>query len=413
MKLKIRNPRLIKRKIQVNTNLKKGALIVLFFAISVILAEKSPNYRKLFYLTFPLIVFLLFYTKRWFIRANEVLKEFYFYIFFWLAFTFISIFFGLGTVNLPRFGKEVYFISSALMTAALIYTISKPETIEKALRLLIILVFLSVFIFDTENIIGLLKLDLYGFLVKSMSATESGLSFVAGICAIFFFLRKENLYFILSVVLVILGSKRITLLTVVVCIVLYYVLNPISKRVRLSRNLGALILLFINLGIILFLVRLGYGDFNEIIEQITGIPANMITMGRVTIISEVLDETNGIPILPKGIGYTNSILTDGTIRLPSISQMHSDILKYCIELGLICYVFIMFFLYRMASRNLSAIIVITYYSMLMITDNITIYFEVMFLVYLALLYFMLEGDRRQNDTVNKISLSNETQANNI
>jgi len=378
-----------KYKFVLSTKVSKGILVIFYFAIAIALSEKAPRFRQLFYLTLPLIITLFTYSPKLLLNTKPVIKDFYIFTLLWIVFASVSLFFGIGKLDYVRWFKEFYFIITAILSVALIFSISNVHNIEKGIKLLVLLVFFLVVLLDTSKLLLLLKLDIYNLLVNSASETESGLSFVAGTCILFFFTRKNKLFMLLSVIMLVLGSKRIAILAVLLCIVFYYIFNPLYQRFKTNKNLFALLFTLLNLLILTFLTNLAYGNFNDLIQNLFGIPPNFLFMGRVNLFSAMLDLTEGLPIVPKGLAYTTSVLESGALSHKGITLklMHSDILKYSVELGLPFYTILIFFLYRLASGNIFSVLIVLYYTILMITDNITIYFEVMFLMYLTLMFF--------------------------
>jgi hypothetical protein len=167
----------------------------------------------------------------------------------------------------------------------------------------------------------------------------------------------------------------------------------------------ALFFIGFNISVLFILFALSEGTFDEFIVTQIGISPGILFMGRLSVFKAVFDYTGNIPIIGKGLGYTTSILESGTLNV-GLELMHSDIIKYYIEFGLIGFSLLLFIFYRYGLLGGKSIYLVVYYNIIALTDNISIYMEVM-LIFYFLLQSMLNTKKKNSFEGKKESRSIE------
>lgn len=378
--------------IKIKSKVKLSVALLIFFCITIFLRNFVAQLRHLNYLVFPLALLFVFAGSQAKIKIHEERKEFFIYTIFWIAIMISSLLFNFSELSKVRFVKEFYFISASLISVVLLYSFASTDNIARALKYLLWLSLILAVVAYREAIIDLLKFNIIDFLVSSTSDTETILSYFIGVLALYFFLRKDKKLFLLSLFLVLISSKRAVYLGVSVCIIAYYFLKPFEKKIVNNRNFVAVLFTLLNLAIAYFIFLLVDGYFDDLIIQHIGVSPNYLFKGRVATYKLVLDYTDGLPLFPKGLGYTNGVLKQ--LNFP-LELMHSDLLKYYIEFGIILSSCLTFLLYKMCARSYSAFIVLLYYIFNSLVGNITIYLEFMLIFYVVIVYFILTDSQKQ------------------
>lgn len=388
MKVKLNIP----TKITFNTKVKTGLLILLFISFAIVLTIKFPILRYVKYLIFPALLVTNIVQERPAIRLNRVDKNYFYYTLLWILASLLSVFIGSvlngpGEISLSRFVKEFYFINTALLSVVLLFNISNQQSIQKGFRFFIIVAFLYYFVIKFSSVLSLLsyRSSIFYFVTPP---TENHYTTIFGAAFIYFLVKKDKKMMVLSLLLTIIGAKRIVFLAVIATTGLYFFLKPFSKIILNSKAVVIAMAIFMNFAVAIALVALTYGFFDDIIFDLTGIPPNWLFSGRVAMYKDVFDYMGSVPLLPKGLGYIGTILVDKQIHFNDFFiHMHSDVLKYMIEFGLLIFTLIFILLYRTALKNFDAFILVIYYNILMITDNPSILYE--FYIFFHIIFVLL------------------------
>lgn len=272
---------------------------------------------------------------------------------------------GVNSLGLNDF----IFIASYVLPLSFFYTNS--ISIEK--------VFL---IFSCFFVISCLGIEFQSFSMENSTAPfESGASFVFGVFLLYFLFEKKYRLMIFSLLFLLLSLKRIAFLGVFICVVVYY-LPEKYKKIILSRY-SFLIFNFICLAVIL---GLGFGIYDDLIIDLTGLNVHHFTMGRFSHYQGVVEQIELHPwslIFGNGIGSTYDLASIYVKTDFSVVNLHSDTLKIFFEAGFI--VFSLFFLFLGFAKKTTSKLVMLYLVVLFFTDNVLIYFGTMFFVLLVFL----------------------------
>ena len=194
-------------------------------------------------------------------------------------------------------------------------------------------------------------------------------AFVFGLFAVYFLITKRLLYFLFALILCILVLKRISIVAIFICSLLCY----LPKRTVDSILKWPLILTVNVVGIVLcyFITT---DSFNEYTNDLFGMSAAYLTMGRSVLYGEIFNHTNEWSYL-FGNGFGSSYQALASVAWLDKVHLHNDILKILYENGLIVLVAFITQLYR---GSLSNKIFAVYLNIIFFTDNVFVYTFVMF-----------------------------------
>lgn len=402
----------IKRKIKVNTKFKTGLWLLLGISLAIVFTLKMPALRYVKYLIFPALLLITVTQNKMVFRLNKVDKNFIYYAVLWIVISLLSVLIGTilngpGDLNYVRFFKEFYFINTALISVLLLFNISSVESIEKGVKYFIIFSFIYVFIIDFSKVLALAsyRSSIFYFVTPP---TENHYTTIFGAAFIFYLLRKNKLMAFLCLILTVVGAKRIIFIAVFAVIGLYFMLRPFRKVLLANKPLVIIFAILINLLVGFALYGLSQGVFDDVIFKLTGIPPNWLFSGRVAMYKDVFDYVGNVPLLPKGLGYIGTLLVDKKIHYNDFFEhMHSDVLKYMIEFGLLLFVIVFGFMYKMALKHFHAFILIVYFNIFMFTDNPSILYE-FYIFFFILLMLMLMKPYPKEHIIRKANIAVHT-----
>lgn len=208
--------------------------------------------------------------------------------------------------------------------------------------------------------------SLEAFYTSSSSTLETNQHpFVFGILALFFLYKRDRLFFLINFFFVILSFKRIVFLAVLISIPIVLLER---KNIRILKN-KRWFFLIINFLALRFLYLFTYGNFDDIVNTVTGLSTGHFSMGRNTIyemIFEYYTKYDFFEILfGKGQGNTYSLTTSSYIE----DAPHNDLLVILLDHGVLF--FSIFFSLIYAKKNI--IFNVVYLNVLFLSDNVLIY----------------------------------------
>ena len=217
-------------------------------------------------------------------------------------------------------------------------------------------------------------------LLQSAAPTESVRAFGFGVLAIFFLGRRHLLGAGLCLMLTVLGGKRIVLLGLLVAVPIALVAPSFEDRKR--RAAITLLAVALNITAALALRNLDEWGIADRIQAMTMQSADAVLMGRARLFTIVADRLPSAPVLGAGLGRITDVLETERAWL---TNTHSDVLKHLIELGPVMFaVWIGCFYWTSRRQGLLALTV--FMNVLFLSDNVSIYFDVMFPFYLSFAY---------------------------
>jgi len=305
-----------------------------------------------------------------------------------------SFYFLVCSVNLvkgfsnPRFYQEFYFVLSPLLFALLLFYLRPAKNYLRAVYLLfwgITAAFIAEkfpFFLDELRHPSIL---VDAFLTSELP-TESNYAFEFGLFAIVFLERRNKTYSLLSLLFLLLSFKRIAIAAVFIYVVLALFRKLFGQSFNPANRKG---LIFLTNCLVVGVLFLFFsGTFDEMIENTFGVSSNFLTQGRYNIYQDIFHHFGHIDFLGFGLGAINTFLSNTGYELVNL---HSDVLKVFFELGPVAFVFWIYFFYKWSNSFLSTCLAI-YINVLFLTDNVFIYFDVMFVFYITMIYGLENAD---------------------
>lgn len=330
------------------------------------LAIQFDEFKFLRYLIYsPIILMILsLFRNKFILRSFNPKKNS-------INFSFLLIIIS-GFLHLPILGfsgiSQLFFIS----IASLPFIINNDFKFNwRAISLISILSFLILSSYSTFSI----DLSLESFLKSSSSSLETNQHpFVFGIMTLFFLYKRDNLFFILNLIFVILSLKRIVFIGLLFAIPIVLLER---KNIIILKN-KRWIFLVLNLIFVYTIILFTNGFFDEPIEQITGISIGEFSQGRNNILVPIVDLFTEMNIFENLFGMGQAYAYDLTI-LEIGHAPHNDVLTILIDHGLL--IFILFFYYAYQEIKIFPVV---YTNFLFLTDNTLIYTVYIFIFLLLI-----------------------------
>lgn len=272
-----------------------------------------------------------------------------------------------------RFFQETYFLFAPLIFVSIIYFAYIPSRKNYYIKYVLWGFAITCFPEVIQNLLG--------------QPTESDSAFPLGLIFLYFVFSGKVFYSIISLLLTIVGSKRITFLGIAVSLVLYFLLKKTRFPVYRYKNSISLLLVIVNFIVVNVIIQFTQGGYDELIFRYTGLSADAFTMGRQQLYEYVLKSLDNYSWLGAGLGKTASLA--GELDSVDIyrsggqfANLHSDVLKHFLEFGSVLFSFWIFLVYRFNTKSVEMFTATIYINVLWMTDNVIIYFDLMFIYYL-------------------------------
>lgn len=362
--------------------------IILFISALFTSLESPVRYIK--YLLFIILITVLFLNKKMLINTL-LYKNFKLYFFLIVFNLLIAILLNNLTF---RFVEESLLIILPVLSALLLVGFHKLD-IDKCITTYFysyIAAFCIFFFTDLINIPRLLS-SFINALRYSTFPTESWMAFPFGIFVIYFIVEKKHRLALIALVFFLLSFKRISMVGFIISIGSYFLLY---SYLNLNFNRKKIVSYFLSLNLIFLTVLYLFinGFFTRIIYKQTGISINWFTQGRFQIYNDVINHFSDKIWLGSSLGSTHLFILQ---KYKDIAFLHSDILKIIIEFGFISFViWLVYFMYINLGTKKSVPIIL-YINVLFLSDNVFIYFDTLFILYLVLAKFKSDESIKTTD----------------
>lgn len=227
---------------------------------------------------------------------------------------------------------------------------------------------------------------------------ESPFAFVFGLFGIYYAWRHEWLHVIVAMIVMHFANKRIAVLAFALCLILMVFLKFVKYSEKWIATLWAMLMATVGI----YLYGIFSGTFAVFCEKF-----QIDTMTRIDIYTRIAEIVPGFRWLGLGLGYVNELLAQmlsAEVYHRWYENPHNDFLKIYLEtgsIGLFLFLLSFFAVFYMAKRNgiekraLSQLfVIITYFMMLMTTDNVSIY--ILFLVPMYSICLALLNEKGEN-----------------
>lgn len=336
----------------------------------------------------PIVPFL-FCGLLGFVKSNPLSQNYFLQnLILYLMVFGLSFFAALSDKIYSRFFVEAFLVISPLIFVygiALLSPKGKEETMVKTLFFGSILTYLferGSFLFEILKKPNLL---IQGILTSTVES-ESGYSFIFGLFFLFFLMARNKRYSLIGFLFCVLSYKRIAIFGVIITCIFYFVFKKRRGLIENNRNLSSFVFLALNLIVVFLFFQLMSGRYDEYIFEQTGLSPNQFSLGRYDLYSFILEIIGPLPLQGVGFGKTADILYH---HGSTILNFHSDIIKNFLEFGPLLFAIWLFSFYHFNSVSFKIFILVVFVNVVLLTDNIFIYFEVMFQFYF-LIFVMLQ-----------------------
>ena len=289
---------------------------------------------------------------------------------------------GATSSYYPRFFEEALFFAAPLGAAMICVSLRRHDGEGPLYALLAILTIDYVWEvgFSTLAEVVLEPGAFMSELLQSTPPTESVRAFSFGVLTVFFLARRRLGGAALCLLLAFLAGKRIVLIGLLAAVPVA-LLAPSLESAR-RRTLVAAVAIALNVVMALSLRDLDGSGIADRIQDMTMQSADAVLMGRARLFSMVADRLPDTPILGAGLGRITHVLAAENAWL---TNTHSDVLKHYIELGPVMFAAWIGCFYW-ASRRRGSLALAVLMNVLFLSDNVSIYFDVMFPFYLSFAY---------------------------
>lgn len=377
-------------------------LVIYFFLVYLKHIDDSLRYFKYLFPFIILFIYLNDYNNKIKIKniiIKNLFKKLLLLYFLIYIFSFILSFLNNGLTF--RFFANSYFIISPILSLFLLTRFYNEKNLNQYFH---ILFFGSIFGFLFEQGNSLLNFfnsfSLSGLLIDSESVTESNVyPFIFAFLAIYCYFNKySKIYLFVLLFLILLGSKRIVYLSLILIFILSFFIRFISNR-WFKRNSSFISISFFLISCFIITIYFLFTDgyFDDFILQEFGVSANYLSMGRQVLYRSVLYDYNQVTFFTGlGIGEVDYRVIDYTSNRVEgeIKNLHSELLRNFVELGFILFFFWIFFKTKFIVISKLEFFIFLYFYLSILTDNIFVYFECMFTMYILLLFIRSRSNEK-------------------
>jgi hypothetical protein len=363
-------------------------LLVIYF-ISLLFSSTSflRELRYIKYIVAFLAPFFVLPKRSYFKYVDELYYKNLFLIVIMLTYSFLTIFIKRDLYQ--NYFEESVFITTPILFGFFLfkyYDIDKKEFYVKFLFWAISITYIVAFFSPdrgTDDPILVNPINLFLKAEKTRGISTHGLYY--GYFIIYFALKKNKKYLIFSILFFLLASKRIAMGALLINYFIYRTFNKNDVE-RATRKFIPILMVIINLILVWVLFKYTSGEFNNWIFESTGTESGDLTTGRFWIYKVYVDNYifnwsgDGFGIVTKTLSDTYGMKYN----------FHSDVLKNFMEFGPIVFCIWIFYFYKINTRNLNTLMVTFYTNILFVTDNVFIYFDVLFLFYFFISIFIIE-----------------------
>lgn len=380
-----------------------------FLSIFLLTVVLTSIYAPLRYLKYglPLLPVMLYAMRRNDLKVEKVVLQYYttFLAFYSIIIAYLLVQNTVFQDVSARFLPNTIFILSPLLFIFFLLPFFNPDKIDHYVKIILI-INIGVFLFEEGGDLIAVLANLMAIpeaIRSSELATESNLAYVFGFFVLYFVIEKYNKwYIIIASIFFILCFKRIVIASVVVSLVTYFIISFLKINVSNHRKKIAILAILVNLLYIQFAHLIASGIFDLWILEKTGFNADRFLMGRKTLYATAFNEFGSFTWWGTGLGKIDDAMQD---FFGVAINLHSEIIKNYFEFGIILFTVWLFILFYKNLFSNKAAIPLLYFNVLILTDNVFIYFEIMFYFYFFILIF-LQQKSKQSKQLNEFATDN-------
>jgi hypothetical protein len=378
--------------------------VLLFLGVIVLTSIYSPlRYIRYFLPLIPLV----FYVDSGKLAVNKRVSGYFTtFIVFYLGVIFYFLIRDFVIADFAqRFFANAIFLMAPLLYMFFIQPFFKPDQIRSYV-LTIFFVNIAVFLYeDLGDLIDVLSdFDIFNqVFITSNILTENHLGYVFGFFVLYFIMQKySKTYRVIAIIFLILCFKRITLAAVAVCLPTYFLLSFLGINMANQRKKFAILGILINLAYVTVTFLIVSKVFDEFIFEYTGLSTDRFMMGRQQFYSQAFEHAGTVNWFGVGIGKMDDIML---FFYGSKMNLHSEILRTYFEFGFFIFIIWLFILFYNNLFSNKAGFFLAYLNILLLTDNVLVYFDIMFYFYFFILIFMYEEQEKLEKSENEMAVS--------
>lgn len=379
----------------------KVNLFKLFLCLFLLFILASTIFYPLRYLkyTLPLFAFPFYIFNR-----NGLRKDGYRYYYYLLVFySFVIIVLLLKEMVQAdlsaRFIPNAVFILSPLLFFIFIQPFYDKKQNASYVKLILYACILMFFVSEGSDLLLVIKeANFFGALLSSEFPTESNLAYVFGFLFLYFILEEYPIrYKLIAFIFLLLCFKRVVLGATLASIFVYALISFLKVNVSKRRIWLVLTALGINLLFVQFTILIVDGVYDQLVYENTGLSLDRLLMGRKTLYSLAFEGIGNFSWFGAGLGSVDDVINDFYgIHI----NLHSEVLRNYLEFGVVFFVLWIVVLFYQSIFSLKSIVFLCYLNILLLTDNVFIYFEIMFYFYLFIQFFLTERLAQINSRYN-------------
>ncbi|PKK36158.1 hypothetical protein BWI96_12130 [Siphonobacter sp. SORGH_AS_0500] len=325
--------------------------------------------------------------------AKLYLKYFlYFYVILYLVYFFFQ---GVFGNNLSfRSIANALFVILPILTVYLLAPLIKVHRIDYYFKYITFLTIGGYVLEKRESLLNSILewRQIFSAIEDSSVSSESNLyPFLLSLLLLYSFYYKIGWkYSLLILIFVILGFKRIVLLSILVAYCLYklpFLYRIILSNIKFFSSLFSLIAVVI----ILFYYNIADGQYDDYLFNNFGIYTNAFMQGRQNLYALVIKELEKDNLIfGSGVGSVDNILIQYGNEINNVTNLHSELLRWFLELGIIGYTIWLFMFFKSVEYSRYIFIMFIFLFILLITDNVMIYFDYMMYYYILSVFSILK-----------------------
>ena len=223
-----------------------------------------------------------------------------------------------------------------------------------------------------------------GVISSTMSLLSLLFLFTFALLSLYFIIEKDKPKALLAIVFMVFSFKRIAFVGFLSSLMVYYLLN--RSTVKYNRRLFTIVITSFNFIYLWGLIFLVNGYFDQFISDIFGVSSNFLFMGRVDMYSNIFSKLGQSNLFGIGIGRVSDYLSnyvESGIGEGILTNIHSDILKYYLELGVIGFMYSLYIILHIGYLTmLLTYAFVVMLNVIFLTDNVSIYFGFMILFFI-------------------------------
>lgn len=372
-----------------------GFLVFLIgFLLVVLLTNLYYPLRYIKYLM-PLAAMPIYFSYSR-IKLSSPSSKYYFSI---LIF-YVIIFLFLGTNDYlfsslsSRYIPNVVFVLSPLLFLIFIQPLFKYELTKKYVLVIFYFNILIFILTEGRDFVSLFSgsISFSNALLASEFPTESNLAYVFGILLLFFILERYPFgYKLAASILLILCFKRVVMGAFAISFGMYWLSDLLKFNPRKYRFFLATVGVLINLLFVSFTSLIVKGEYDNYIYDKTGVSTDRLLMGRKSLYTIAFDQVGDDGWIGKGIGKVDDAIYS-VYNLPI--NLHSEILRNYLEFGIIIFTLWLFVIFYQNTFSIKSFSLFVYLNVLLLTDNVFIYFDIMFYFYFIILIFLHQQEKQ-------------------